>query len=589
MDNLYLLVRDQFPEFVRADYPVFVQFVQAYYKWLDQQGVGKVEDVVDLRKTPAQFVEYFRSQLDVYGLFSHTTPFDPRYLERIKEIYNSKGSEQALTNLLWLVYQAQSTVRYPVQNILRASDGRWDQERFFTVQTTLGTIPSTITEVYIEHSFRDTRVPVSRFEQTSENTVRIYFKSLTNVAIELDQIVKTISGGQVTYAGKVIPSPARIVVEDGGTSWQLGQAIIFPGSVRNTVGRVAEVSTTGEITRVEILEYGYNHNFGQAIVVSPYPNKPLGASFDIDSTLISASPLAYHHEVSIYDYTDGVSESIVGTFSGTSPQSYFLENYAESTYTGVVSFAQEIVDISSTTIPAPSSLTIEEWLASRATLLVEFDVVVKVPGRFADESGQLSNQNIVLQDNYYYQQFSYDIQTDLNPSQYFDLAHTIHPAGMKMFTTYNLVDSFSITPEMDTKFPFVTISQLEVLATSDISDRAITKPRDEQVTIADTEFQSVGKYSTDSISLTESYEAGVTKSPLEQLATSDSNTIQVAKHPSDSVSLVETVTINGDKYYLDSVTITSSDTSSFETVQYNTEGYFAEVYVQTDNVLTLGA
>ena len=144
MNNLYTIIHDQFPEFVRADYPAFVAFIQEYYKWLDAQGPGKLGQIVDIDTAPDRFVQHFRNQLDVYGLFNSSIAFDRKYLKTIKQVYGTRGSEQALVYILRAAKGAETTIQYPAEQILRASDARWIQEQFITVRTRYGTIPSTI-------------------------------------------------------------------------------------------------------------------------------------------------------------------------------------------------------------------------------------------------------------------------------------------------------------------------------------------------------------------------------------------------------------------------------------------------------------
>ena len=45
MTNLYSIVREQFPEFIQSEYYAFLEFVQAYYKWLEIQSDGDISDI----------------------------------------------------------------------------------------------------------------------------------------------------------------------------------------------------------------------------------------------------------------------------------------------------------------------------------------------------------------------------------------------------------------------------------------------------------------------------------------------------------------------------------------------------------------
>ena len=534
MNNLHLIVSEQFPEFVQSDYPVFIEFIKAYYRWMDTIGVSEYTDLIDIDKTPEYFVQFFKKQLDVNGLTSGAIPFDIRYLKHIKEIYTSKGSEQALIYLLRVIDNAETTISYPSEQILRASDGRWNQEQFITVRSTLGTIPTQISEFFIVYPLSYQRVEVTRFEVIDDFTLRLYYRHNVDIAITVGQTIQLRdTTNTVIFLGDIVKSPSYIQVGNGGRDWTLGQVIIIPGTKKNTIARVAEIDSIGSIKRIEIIEYGFDHTESQTLVISPYPIKPLGSVYDITSEIISVSPLAYHHTLTINDYVDGVSDTVEGTASGQFKESYFLENYVESSYSG-----SKVFNISTDVAPTEESsyidLTIEQWLASRASLNLRYSDKVTLKGKWADNRGQISNESIRLQDNFYYQQYSYVIDSTAKPETYIELARNIHPAGTKMFTNYSLVTNLSSEIFAETTFPFVSIDLNDATNIADEANKEVNKLLIDTLTLSDQAY------------------------------------------------------INVDKYLNDSVNIVSNDSATVTQVQFDAETYFAEEYVSTEKTLDIG-
>jgi hypothetical protein len=295
----------------------------------------------------------------------------------MKEFYTSKGAETALIFTLKNIYQTDAIVRYPSENILRASDGKWSQERFFTLSGTFGTRPISFDKVYVIVDISRVEIIVSRFENIDDNIVRIYHKSPINVA--LDQLVEVISNEEVIWAGGVINAPSSIDIVYGGSNWQLGQILIFPGSVNNTVARITALGPNDSILHAEILEYGWVHGLDQTIIARP----SIGSS-----------------------------------------------------------------------------------LSEEATLRIKLDSNAKLPGHWKDISGQISNQDIRIEDNYYYQQFSYDVESSVNPMFYYNLIKTIHPSGTKLFTTEVLKQSVYVIPTAFTTYPYKSISIFDNLSGS---------------------------------------------------------------------------------------------------------------------------
>ena len=51
------IAASQLPEFVRAQFPTFVAFVEAYYEWLDTQQVD-YKKLRDIDETLVDFIKY---------------------------------------------------------------------------------------------------------------------------------------------------------------------------------------------------------------------------------------------------------------------------------------------------------------------------------------------------------------------------------------------------------------------------------------------------------------------------------------------------------------------------------------------------
>lgn len=445
MDNLHLIIQSQFPEFVRSDYPVFVEFIKTYYKWIEQeQSVGNIQDAVDIDATD-QFVQYFKKQLDCLGLLNNVDSANKKtYYKRIKQIYDSKGSEQSLVTLLRMVCKSDVSVRYPGENVLMASAATWRQENFITVQSS-NPVPTVFSEFYVQYTYGTTRVPVTRYKVVGSDTVRLYYNSNTSLFLTENQVIQIKANNIVVYVGRVKRGLANVGVIKKGESWQVGQIVIM----KDTIARVAEIDNNGGINRVDIIKYGTNHVEGEMVMVSPYPNKPTGTNYDLVTT--HPTETSFRYELTLNDYTDGTTDHVIGMDSGSDASSYFLEDYVEIMYSGAVRFDNLTTPVYNP--PAVTSgITLEQWLASRAILLLEYGTVSKLPGRWDDESHQLSNQNTCLQDNLYYQQFSYEIKSNTNSSVYLETARAVHPAGMKLFTVYDTSDDIVITPVAEISF-----------------------------------------------------------------------------------------------------------------------------------------
>lgn len=221
--------------------------------------------------------------------------------------------------------------------------------------------------------------------------IRFYFDE--DVGAELGQEVRTIETNEdgeqyVSYVGTVVEGIDHVSVINGGSGWQVGQ--IFTASKDQIWTIYSEPYRDGTERSLTLINE-------QGISIEYSIDKPLiGRVLTVDSNgaIQTVEVLQYGDHVPIY----GARQIQV------SPLFYHDDQIDETPYI--------------------------------ATLQVEYSVNSHSTGYFSDASGFLSYSDIHLQDSDYWQQFSYDIIANVDGSQYTDIANLLHPAGTKMFTTY---------------------------------------------------------------------------------------------------------------------------------------------------------
>ena len=158
------VVATQLPEFVRAEYPTFVAFVEAYYEFLENSQVD-ISKIRDIDSTLDEFIKHFKSELA--HNYPNSASFDTeRYLlKHIKDQYLAKGSEASYKLLFRLLYGKDVYMDYPGKQMLRVSDGRWQQDISLFVRVDVGDpisligktsifrllIKSTVLQLFQEH------------------------------------------------------------------------------------------------------------------------------------------------------------------------------------------------------------------------------------------------------------------------------------------------------------------------------------------------------------------------------------------------------------------------------------------------------
>ena len=133
-----IVVNKQVPEFVRDDNQKFIDFLKAYYEWLENfYPQQHLEDIRDIDNTVNMFVEYFSRE--VMQSIPREVISDKRFLAKhIKDLYSSKGTEASYKFLFRILFNEDAEVYFPKVDMLRVSDGKWSERQLIRVISTTG-------------------------------------------------------------------------------------------------------------------------------------------------------------------------------------------------------------------------------------------------------------------------------------------------------------------------------------------------------------------------------------------------------------------------------------------------------------------
>ena len=135
--NISNLVKDQFPQFYKEQGPEFIEFVQAYYEWLQQPDnpIGKARGRYknfDIDTAAQQFLHHFKEKY-MWGLPPELLGNQRLLQKHILELYRSKGSQQAIRLLFRLLFNQDIDFYIPSYDIFKLSDNTWNQRRYIEV------------------------------------------------------------------------------------------------------------------------------------------------------------------------------------------------------------------------------------------------------------------------------------------------------------------------------------------------------------------------------------------------------------------------------------------------------------------------
>lgn len=268
------LVAKQLPEFVRAQYPTFVAFVEAYYEYLDNNSVDLAK-IRDIDTTLDEFIKHFKTEL------AHNYPISDSYdterylLKHVRDQYLAKGSEASYKLLFRLLFGKDVYLDYPGRQMLRISDGRWQQDVSLFVRVELGDPYDLIGKIVdVQTSKRlniDTTISrvtanVENVVQVSDNIYEFFLDRNFYGDIRPGDVIKFES----SFQGQILPCTAKIRIQKRGEKFKPGQVFqIQFGEGSALWFKVLTTDEDGGIEKVDIIKFGIGYDTDFSIELLP--------------------------------------------------------------------------------------------------------------------------------------------------------------------------------------------------------------------------------------------------------------------------------------------------------------------------------
>jgi hypothetical protein len=468
--KLSVLSAQQIPSWIREEYPTFVAFVEAYYEFMDQNSMlHTLHSAKDIDNTMDLFIDSFKRDFmtnipDMKNLNTR------EFLRNAKAFYTSKGSEASFKFLFRAMYGKEISIFYPETVMLRPSDGRWSQEVSCVVRLVSGD-PFSIVGQRISVNSSTTNIIrlAKRVKFLRDDYYEIFFENTGFLRVEPNY---TITGDNFTsIVGYVID---KVIITKPGVGFRVGQ--IFEINTASGYGakiRVTRVDENGGILFAKPVAFGAGYSgatyYGRIIpkftdsVVNTFNNP-------FDKTLgTSDSGVLFDYDYSS-EYSSGYEGVIYSSF-----------------------FSESLSPVSASYIDADT-----------ANIEIRFGGLAKYPGFYITNHGFLSD-GIKLQDNYYYQIYSYVLKLDEQIHTYRSLVKgLLHPAGMEMFAEYELTTIGDMEASMTILDKIVALGFVDVASITDTNIVDFLKGIIDTFTTNDSKYIDMMKVISDNISAVDS-------------------------------------------------------------------------------------
>jgi hypothetical protein len=518
------LIKAQFPDFYLEEGGNFLQFVKAYYEWMDsaENAIYKsrrLGEFTDIDQTLDDYVKYFLSKY-MHGIPRNVLADKRLLVKHIKDFYRSKGSIENLKLLFRIMYNTDINVYLPQVDMLRPSDGKWIRRQYIEV------VPSANHFNYIGKIITGTTSFASAYVEDAIrfniNRQPVYILYISDInlgyagnSFEVGEFL-LYDGLKINDSDRVLGSPVSADVISSSEYNTIGDVLTTPSTtgrnLKYNVSKLLDSNLSKGYITFRIVDGGQGYRTSSIVTLSyGTATSGVGANFKVGSI---SNPFTFLHNTTLIlpyvgtainsaDYGPGLNNATVNTIiqDALDFESITVGTIASLTaitsgnkqYNGTlnvnvyepISFGYGWVGtnggiwgnnaiISATPSSGNGVIESVRILSSgygynkqgdlldfinqsntnlEANLSINIDGVGTEEGYWKDESSFL-NDNKFIQDSYYYQEYSYEIQTDKSLDKYIDVVKKLsHPVGNKLFGKPLIID----TAEANTQLMFEKI------------------------------------------------------------------------------------------------------------------------------------
>lgn len=305
------LISSQVPFFVRNDHPNFVAFLEAYYQYLEQEGITLEQgQVVERAKNLPNYFDVDRT-LDEFSelLYNHFLKFLPReiiadkdlLIKHVLDFYKARGTEKSTRFLFNILFNKPITFYYPKRDVLKASDGKWIFDKYLNIidmkvsnvaNSQLGATQKLInTKVYGRQSKATAVVDdVIRFTSQGSTIDKLQISSLRGVFVPGEEIITRRSGDlEFLSATLTNNSVASITITDQGAGYNVGDYINAVSNTGSGANIVITAVSQGEMIDLLVNFGGAGFQVENPIVLSSI------SGVNAQAAIVSVDSSGYYH------------------------------------------------------------------------------------------------------------------------------------------------------------------------------------------------------------------------------------------------------------------------------------------------------
>ena len=346
------IIRQAVPNFILDEYPLFTDFLEAYYEWLDQYG-NPIEFLqnggrnFDIDTTADKLLTHFKSTyLDGFpknlAIHNDNTLDERTLIKNIREFYKIKGNEKSIQLLYKIISDSDTTIEYPRDYIFVLSSGNYkDYHQIYLLKdytniangfdiTTLKGLQANQYEGLVVLVGSST---IDDIHEISYNGKEYYVLRVTNPSgtfTESDFSPIQIEQNGVVYSHYAVPSVSGLSIVNGGSGYNVGEFFTIGSTGAEHIrGFLSSTDENGKITKVRIFSNPVNYGGSSTLVIdSPFGT---GGSFSVERSILSDPVEEYENNKNLLSRVSRIQDSFeYQQFSYVVKSKRSLEEYGEA-------------------------------------------------------------------------------------------------------------------------------------------------------------------------------------------------------------------------------------------------------------------
>ena len=267
------LIQSQFPAFYNEEGPLFIEFVKSYYKWLETTGqqanyARNLIEYKDVDKTVDQFIVHFKETF-LKDLPLSVQANERMFIRNILDLYQNKGNEQSVKLAMRALFNQDSSVYLPGQDLLKSSDGTWVKPKYLEVTVSPRNVSFVNKEVV--GSTTGSKAFCESVVKKRVNGKFIDVLFLSNVRGDFaygEQVVET-SNTNILLAPTITGSLTTLDVLNGGQDFSVGDEFnVVSNNGKNAKAIVTSISSATGRVNFKIEDGGFGFSNTASVYIS---------------------------------------------------------------------------------------------------------------------------------------------------------------------------------------------------------------------------------------------------------------------------------------------------------------------------------